>query len=126
MRFMQVSHAKEDMVKEFRDFDAFLYELGNCFADGFNDCLRQVKASFLDMDLSQISIEAMAQTPARLVDLEGTDELFGDDPISDAQGDRGAALQDDQVKSVEDETRPLEATKTIDKEKDEETLVDQP
>ena len=48
----QVCHAKEDVVKEFRDFDAFLYELGGCFANGFNDCLHQVKVSFLDLDLS--------------------------------------------------------------------------
>ena len=47
----QVRHAK-DTIKEFRDFDAFLYELGSCFVDGFNDFLRQVKASFPDMDLS--------------------------------------------------------------------------
>ena len=35
----QVRHAKEDVVKEFRDFDAFLYELGGCFTDSFNDYL---------------------------------------------------------------------------------------
>ena len=56
----KVRHAKEDAVKEFCDFDAFLYELGGCFADKFNDCLHQVKASFSDLDLSQISIDAMA------------------------------------------------------------------
>ena len=48
----QVRHAKKDTIKEFRDFDAFLYELGSCFVDGFNDCLHQVKASFPDLDLS--------------------------------------------------------------------------
>ena len=68
-----VLHAKEDVVREFLDFDAFLYELGGCFADSFNDCLRQVNASFPDLDLSQISIDAMAQILARPVDLEATD-----------------------------------------------------
>jgi len=68
----------------------------------------------------------VAQTLARLVDTKGTDELFGDDPISDAQGDGGVAFQNDRVKSVEDESHPLEETKTVKKEKDEETLVDQP
>ena len=48
----QVCHAKEYAVKEFRDSDAFLYELGSCFVDGFNDCLHQVKVSFLNLDLS--------------------------------------------------------------------------
>jgi len=48
----QVRHAQEDAVKEFRDLDAFLYELGSYFADGFNNYLCQVKDSFLDLDLS--------------------------------------------------------------------------
>lgn len=50
------------------------------------------------------------------------------DPIPDAQGDGEAALQDEHVKSVEDENRPLEETKTVNHEKvvDEEALVDQP
>ena len=96
--------------------------------DGFNDCLHQVKASFLDLDLSQISIDNVAQTLVRSVDPKGTDKLFMNDPIPDAQGDREAALQDEHVKSVEDENRPLEETKTINYEKvvDEEALVDQP
>ena len=122
----QVLRAKEDTVKEFRNSDAFLYDLGGCFADSFNDCLRQVKASFPDLDLSQIFIDALAQTPTQSVNLEGTNELFANNPTPDAQGDGEAALQDDPVKSVEDETRPLEKTKTIDKEKDKEAVVDQP
>ena len=96
--------------------------------DGFNDFLHQVKASFLDLDLSQISIDNVAQTLVRSVDPKGTDKLFMNDPIPDAQGDREVALQDEHVKSVEDENRPLEETKTINYEKvvDEEALVDQP
>jgi len=39
--------AKEDAVREYRDSNAFLKELGGFFADGFDDCFRQVKASSL-------------------------------------------------------------------------------
>ena len=46
------------------DFDALLNELSGSFVDGFDDCFCQVKASFPDLDLSYISIEAQAQTPA--------------------------------------------------------------
>ena len=49
-----------------------------------------------------------------------------DDPTLDAQGDGKATLHDDQVRSIEDETRPLEEAKTVDKEKDEEIPVNQP
>ena len=52
--------AKEDAIKEYRDFDALLFELGGSFANGFDDSLHQVKASFLDLDLSKISINAQA------------------------------------------------------------------
>ena len=78
------------------------------------------------MDLSQISIDASTQTLAQSINPEGTNELFTNNPTPNAQGDREAALQDDSVKSIEDKIRPLEETKTVDKEKDEEAAVDQP
>ena len=71
--------AKDDAIKEYCDFDALLFELEGSFADGFDDCLRQVKASFLDLDLSHISINTEGQTPARSVESEGTEDLFADD-----------------------------------------------
>ena len=55
----QLSQAKEDAIKEYRNSSG-LYELGRSFADGFDDCIHQVKASFSDLYLSQISIEAQA------------------------------------------------------------------
>ena len=53
--------AKKDAIKEYCDSDALLIELGGFLADGFDDCLRQVKASFLNMDLSHITIDAKAK-----------------------------------------------------------------
>lgn len=72
---------------EFHNSDAFIYELGGCFADDFNDCLYQVKASFSDQDLSSISIDLRQVQIHWSVDPEGTDELFTENPTSDAQGD---------------------------------------
>ena len=48
------------------------------------------------------------------------------DPTPDTQGDGGAALQDEQVKSVEDENHPFEEAKTAGNKKvmDEEAPVD--
>ena len=54
---------EDDVVREYCDFDTLLKELGGSFADGFNNCFRQVKASLLNLDLSHISIDAQAQTP---------------------------------------------------------------
>ena len=50
--------AKEDAIKEFRDSDALLAKLGGSFIDGFDNYLCQVKASFPDLDLSHITIDA--------------------------------------------------------------------
>lgn len=77
----QICQAKNDTIKEYRDSDALLAKLGGLFADGgyFNDYLCQVKAFFSDLDLSQVTIDAEGQTPAHLIDSEGTDKLFRDD-----------------------------------------------
>ena len=72
----QVCQAKKDGETEFRNSDGFLTELGSCYADGFNECIRQVKALFLDLDMSQVSLDDVAQTLARSIEPEGTAELF--------------------------------------------------
>ena len=82
---------------EFRNSDSFLSELGGCYADDFNECLHRVKALFLDLDVSQVPLDDVAQTPARSVESEGTDELFEGGPTPDIHGDGGAALQEGQA-----------------------------
>ena len=98
--------AKEDAIKEYRDFDAILAELEGSFANGFDDCLCQVKDSFPDLNLSHITIDAEGQTPARSVESEGTDDLFVDDVNPNPQVD-GEAIHADQEKFVEDGVRQL-------------------
>lgn len=117
----QLRWAKEDAIKEYRDSDTVLTELGNSFSDGFDDCLHQVKASFSGLDLSHITIDAEGQTLAHPVDFEATDELFADDPT--LEGDKEAAPNTDQMKSVEEESCPFEGYPTIE-EKDGEIVVD--
>ena len=99
--------AKKEVVREYRDFDAILKELEGYFADGFDDCFCQVKASFPDLDLSHVSIDAQAQTLAYPVYFKGTDELFADETNPDPQGDENA-VSGDQEKFVEDVARHLE------------------
>ena len=53
---------KEEAICEYRDSDALLAELGGSFAEGFGDCLCQVKTSYLNLDLFNINIDALAQT----------------------------------------------------------------
>ena len=91
--------AKEDAVQEYHDSNALLKELGGSFANGFDNCFRQVKASFSDLNLSHISIDAQAQTPALPVYSEGIGKLFADETNPNPQADRGATHAD-QEKSV--------------------------
>ena len=90
----RLCQAKEEAIREYHDSNALLAELGGSFAEGFDDCLRQVKASHPDLDLSNINIDAPAQTSVQPVHFESTDELFADD----VPGDGGEA-------QVEDNTR---------------------
>ena len=55
---IQLRQAKENAIREYHDFDTLLKELGGFFADEFDDCFRQVKTSFPNLDLSHISINA--------------------------------------------------------------------
>lgn len=124
----QVRQAKEDEKTEFPNSDGFLAKLGGCYAESFNKCLRQVKAFFLDLDNSKVSLDDVAQTPTRSVESDGTDELFEVNPTLDAQGDGKVALQDKQAESIADENCPVEEAKSTDDENvlDEEAPVDQP
>ena len=111
------------MIQKYHDSDALLAELDGSFVDGFDDCFHQVKASFPNLDLSHISIDPQAQTPAQPVYSESTNELFVDDTIADPQGN-GETTIVDQAKSVGDEACPLERDQAA-KGKDGEDPVDQ-
>lgn len=88
--------------------------MGTSFANNFNNYLRQVKASFLDLNLSHITIDPEGQTPTHPVDTKGTNELFGDNSNLDLQSDEEAQKAD--KKSVEDGTHQPESVQMIEKE----------
>ena len=84
-------------------------ELGGSFAKGFDDCLRQVKASHPNLDLSNINIDAPTQTLVQPVHSDSTDELFA----NDAPGDRkGAQVEDNtghlDVQEENEQNTPLQ------------------
>ena len=102
----QLRQAKKDAVREYRDSNAPLKELGGSFADGFDNCFCQVKASF--------PAQAQAQTLTQLIYSEGTDELFANETNLDPQDD-GDTIHVDQEKYVRDGTRQLEGDQTVEK-----------
>ena len=56
----KVHHAKADGKAEFWDSDGFLKKLNDWYSDGFDECLRQVKALHPDLDVSQVSLDNVA------------------------------------------------------------------
>ena len=120
----QLRHAKEDAVREYHDFDYLLKELDGSFIDGFDDCFRQVKAFFPDLDLSRISIDAGGQTPTHPADSKGTNELFAEDMTVDLQGDC-EAVPGGQEKFAEDGTHQPEDVNIIEEKNEETSTVQQ-
>ena len=102
----QLRQAKDVAIKEYRDSDDLFRELGGSFDDGFNDCIRLVKASFPNLKLSYINIDAQPQTLAQPVSSMGIDNLFADDPVTEPLSDREILV--DQAKSIGDDVHALE------------------
>ena len=101
----RLHQAKEEVIHEYRHSDVLLAELGRFFDDGLDNYLCQVKASFPDLDLSHVTIDAQAQTSVQPVDSESTDELFADDAlVDDPYGGGETAPIESQIKPVVDST----------------------
>ena len=81
--------AKDVAVREYRDSDALLSELGDSFLQRFEDALRQVKKAYPDLDVPNIKMEDQAQTSVLPVASDDTDDLFAK---ADGQGEGESAL----------------------------------
>ena len=68
-------------MTEFHNSDGFLTQLSDCYENSFQECLRQVKALYPNLDVSQVSLDNVVQTLAGTVDHEGTDEIFEANPM---------------------------------------------
>ena len=101
----QLRQAKEEAIREYRDSGALLSKFEGSFAEGFDDAFHQVKASYHDLDVSHVTIDAQAQTSVQPIHFESTDELFANDAfIDDTHGDGRTAVKS-QAKTIEDNTR---------------------
>ena len=75
----EVRQAKEAVVLEYRDSDAFIAELEVPYNDGFDDALRQAKALYLKLDFSSVNISVPKPTSIHLEQSDDTNELFGEE-----------------------------------------------
>ena len=73
-------------VREYRDSDTLLSELGDSFLQGFDDALRQVKKAYPNLDVSNIKVEDQAQTSVMPVASDDTDDFFAEvDDLGDGE-----------------------------------------
>ena len=77
----QLCQAKKAVVREHRDSDALLEELGTSYVDGFDDALRQFKKAYPDLDYSMFNIDAKKQATVQPVTIKSIDDLFANDTI---------------------------------------------
>ena len=90
----KLRQAREVAVKEYRDSEALLKELGGSFLQGFDDALRQIKKAYPDLDVSMITLTDQDQASTVPVASENTDDLFGEDAV---QGDGESAVPNEVV-----------------------------
>ena len=80
---IDLHHAKERAVLEYRDSDTFLSKLGVSYNDGFDDALRQAKALYPKLDFSSVNITVAEATFVHPNQSDDTNELFGEEvPVS--------------------------------------------
>ena len=77
----RLRRAKEVAIREYRDSDALLSELGDSFLQGFDDAFHQVKTTYPDLDISNVKVEDQGQTSVMPIASEDTDDLFVEDAI---------------------------------------------
>ena len=75
----EVRQAKEAVVLEYRDSDAFIAELEVPYNDGFDDALRQAKALYPKLDFSSVNISVPEPTSIHPEQSDDINELFGEE-----------------------------------------------
>ena len=90
----QLRQAKEKAVREYRDSDTLLSELGSSFLEGFDDALCQVLKSHPGLDLSSVKLKEPIQAFVVPVAPENTDDLFAEDAnIGDGESTQARNVQ---------------------------------
>ena len=80
---IDLRHAKERAILEYRDSDALLSEFRVSYNDGFDDALRQAKALYPKLDFSSINIIVAEAMSIHRGQSDDTNELFEEEvPVS--------------------------------------------
>ena len=98
----QLYQSKEAAIREYRDSNALLEELGTSYTDGFDDAIRQAKRAYPDLDFSQLSIDTQPQATVQSVASKSMVDLFADNA---APGDEDSVPLENQAQPVNGDVR---------------------
>ena len=102
---IDLRHAKERAVLEYRDSDALLSEFGVSYNDEFDDALRQAKALYPKLDFSSVNITIAEATSVHPGQSDDTNELFGEEvPVSIAP--EIPTVEEEKVREAKDSAAP--------------------
>ena len=76
-----------DAIQKFRASQSFIDSCADYYGTGFDDCLKQVASTFLELDLSRISMDAPEPvTPARNIVIDDDDGVLESQPSPKVDG----------------------------------------
>ena len=76
-----------DAVQKFKAMQSFIDSCTDYYSTGFNNCLKQVASTFLELDLSGISMDAPELvTPARNIVTDDDDSVLESQPSPKVDG----------------------------------------
>ena len=83
----KVETAGIDAVQKFKAMQSFIDSCADYYGTGFNNCLKQVPSTFLELDLSGISMDAPELvTPARNIVIDDDDGVLESQPSPKVDG----------------------------------------
>ena len=83
----KVETAGIDAVQKFKAMQSFIDSCADYYDTGFNNCLKQVASTFLELDLSGISMDAPELvTPARNIVTDDDDGVLESQPSPKVDG----------------------------------------
>ena len=83
----KVETAGIDAVQKFKAMQSFIDSCADYYGTGFNNCLKQVASTFLELDLSGISMDAPELvTPARNIVTDDDDGVLESQPSPKVDG----------------------------------------
>ena len=83
----KVEMAGIDAVQKFKESKSFIDSCVDYYGTGFDDCLKQVASTFLELDLSRISMDAPEPvTPTRNIVIDDDDGVLESQPSPKVDG----------------------------------------